>query len=120
MYDCLNFDCLVFLEPKTPSGELTYEELLQLLVAIVDAELFEAIRIKDLKAIDVKYSNDRVESRLGLATSEEYSTIYTGYDPGEKTIIDGLGQRIFAILCLCGIMILLHHIATSGNCAFGQ
>lgn len=38
---------------------LTNEQLLQFLVTVVDAELFEAVRLEDLEAVDVEHADQR-------------------------------------------------------------
>ena len=50
------------------------EQLLQLLVAVVDAELLKTVLPKDLKAVDVKNSNYR---RIGDIRLTKYNTLKT-------------------------------------------
>jgi hypothetical protein len=40
--------------------ELTNKKLLQLLVAVVDAELLEAVGVEDLEAVDIQHADERV------------------------------------------------------------
>ena len=45
------------------------EDLLQFLVAVVDAELFERVDVEDLEAVDVEHADQRPRHRLAAASA---------------------------------------------------
>ena len=69
----------------------TDEELLQLLVAIIDAELLEGVVVEDLEAVDVQDPDDggAVLPPLLLAHLDHF--VHTAHDPREQSGVDRLG-----------------------------
>jgi hypothetical protein len=62
------------------------EELLQLFVGVVDAELFEAVELEDLKASDVEDANEAGALSLGAVQGP----VDPGHDPLEQPLVHGL------------------------------
>ena len=63
----------------TTGGELTHrvvEQLLQLLVGVVDAQLFKAVQLEDLETSDVKNANE--------AGTLPFGPIKRPVDPGDN------------------------------------
>ena len=69
---------------------LAYEQLLELLVAIVDAELFEAVLAKYLKAVDVEDPNDGGVRDVGVGGGGVDGGVDLGHYPGEQLVVHGL------------------------------
>ena len=63
------------------------EELLQLFVGEVDADLFEAVAVEDLKAGDIQDTNEELTLGLGLQCDVD-----TDDQPQEEAIEERLGQ----------------------------
>jgi hypothetical protein len=61
--------------------------LLKLFVDIIDAKLFEAIALKDLKAIDIQHSN--AEQSLDKTSSEQTKT-----KKGKEGTFDSLASAV--------------------------
>jgi hypothetical protein len=65
----------------------TNEQLLKLLIAIVDAELLEAVRVEYLEPVDVQHSND---SASVAGPNHINGCVYLAHDPREQSVIYGL------------------------------
>ena len=46
--------------------KITYEKLLELFIAVVDAKLFKAVVLEDLEAVNVQNTDDRRVGNVGL------------------------------------------------------
>ena len=57
------------------------EQLLKLLVAIIDTELFETVHIEDLKPVNIKNSNHRAAVVIPFTLRYFNSTVYFANDP---------------------------------------
>ncbi len=64
------------------------EELLQLLVGVVDAELLEAVEVEDLEAGDIEDANEAGALALGAVQA----AVDAGDDPLEQALVGGLGD----------------------------
>ena len=74
---------------------LTDEELLQLLVAVVDAELLEAVVVEDLEAVDVQHADDGVLGAVPAAVLLHLDgRVHLLDDPREQAFIDGLRAEV--------------------------
>ena len=75
--------------------KLTDEELLQLLVAVVDAELLEAVVVEDLESVDVQYSDDGVFGAVPLTVLPYLDgRVHLLDDPGEESLVDSLPSQV--------------------------
>ena len=79
---------------RLPSSAFTYEELLQLLIAVVDAELFEAVPPEDLEAVDVEDPDDGGIGHVGLRGGRVNRRVHLGHDPGEQPVIQRLNIKL--------------------------
>ena len=70
------------------------EELLQLLVAVVDAELFKRVDSEVLKASNVQHANIKVGCLEGNALIDQ------SHNPIEEATVNGFGQGIARIVRL--------------------
>lgn len=66
------------------------EQLLQFLVAIVDAQLLETVVIEDFETVDVQNADDRMAAMFDHVFGHHNAVVHALNDPGEKTFIDGL------------------------------
>ena len=66
------------------------EQLLQLLVGVVDAQLFKAVQLKDLETGDVKDANEAGTLPLGPIKRP----VDPGDDPLEEALVGGLGDSL--------------------------
>ena len=81
------------------------EELLQFFVAVIDAELLEAVGLKDLKTINVQYTNDSVfavQCGGGVGRRAE-GLVDLLYDPREESFVDCLNPKTIACTCISKI-----------------
>ena len=76
------------------------EQLLQLLVGVVDAQLFEAVQIEDLEASNVKDTNEACSLALGSVQA----SVDPRHDPLEEALVGGLGDglngKLHLLFCL--------------------
>ena len=74
---------------------LTDEELLEFLVAVVDAELLEAVVVEDLEAVDVEDADDGVLGAVPPAVLLHLDGgVHLLDDPGEQALVDGLRAEV--------------------------
>ena len=71
---------------------MVVEKLLQLLVGVVDAQLLEAVIIKDFKTGNIKNTNEPAVLPGYCALVE--LVIDPGYEATETSLVDSLGQGI--------------------------
>ena len=83
------------------------EELLQLLVRVVDAELLERVELEDLESGYVQYAD---EGRA-LPLTPVQRLVYALHDPLEHALVDGLGYGLHGELDLLLVLRLGHEIA---------
>ncbi len=72
---------------------LTYEKLLQFLVAIVDAKLFETVATENLESVDVKDANDGGVGHVGLRRGGVNCRVHLAHDPREQPVIQRLCRK---------------------------
>ena len=72
------------------------EQLLQLLVGVVDAQLFKAVQFKDLETSDVKDANEAGALPLGAIKRP----VDPGDYPFEEALVGGLGNGFYGKLHL--------------------
>ena len=65
------------------------KKLLKFLITVIDAQLFKAVVVKNLKTIDVKHSNHRTLSMSHFITQLNH-IIDLPHNPGKQAIIHGL------------------------------
>jgi len=82
------------------------EELLQLLVGVVDADLFEGVLLKDFKTGNIEDTNER----LGSLLVEDL--VGTLDDPEEESSEDGLGQGISGVSSLLDSEVSLDELSS--------
>lgn len=73
---------------------LTDEELLQFLVAVVDAELFETVGVKHLEPVDVEDPDD---SSSFLNIRHVYHWVDLVHNPGEQSIVHSLHEKTVSL-----------------------
>ncbi len=66
------------------------EELLQLLIGVVDAELFEAVQLEDLEAGNVENADEAGALPLGPVQGP----VDPRHDPLEEALVGGLGDGL--------------------------
>ncbi len=75
------------------SIRLTYKKLLQFLVAIVDAKLFETVAPENLEPVDVKDANDGGVGHVGLRGGGVNRRVHLAHDPREQPVIQRLHSK---------------------------
>ena len=79
--------------PKLPDltvVQFTYEELLQFLVAVVDAKLFEAVPSENLESIDVEHPDDGGVGHVRLCGGGVNGCVHLTHNPGEQSVVQRL------------------------------
>ena len=66
------------------------EKLLELLVCVIDAELFKAVQLEDLKTGDIKDSNEGGSLTLGSVQRP----VDPHHDPLEQPLVHGLADGL--------------------------
>lgn len=94
------------------------EQLLQLLVAEVDAELLEAVLLEDLEAVDVQDAHHVALGAPGLLRLQR--DVQALHQPREQPVVDGLGQGIPGIDGQFMVQRRGHHITASIDGAMGE
>ncbi len=79
------------------SVRLTYEKLLQFLIAIVDAKLFETVASENLEPVDVEDANDGGVGHVGLRRGGVNCRVHLAHDPREQPVIQRLHSKLFRI-----------------------
>ena len=86
-----------------PKGKLTHrvvEQLLQLLVGVVDAQLFKAVQLEDFETSDVKDANEAGPLSFGAIKR----SVDPGNNPLEESLVGGLGNgldgKLHLLFCL--------------------
>ena len=69
---------------------LTNEQLLKLLIAVVDAELFKAVFTKNFKSVDIKNSNDGGVWNVSIRGGWVNGRVHLGNNPREQSVVEGL------------------------------
>jgi len=69
------------------------EQLLQLFVAVVDAELLEAVRLEHFKAVDVQHTDDGPFTGAHSALNVQ-DLVYSREDEREQLLVHGLGESV--------------------------
>ena len=69
---------------------LTNEQLLKLLIAVVDAELFKAVFTKNFKSIDIQNPNDGGVWDVGIGGGWVNGRVHLCNNPGEQPVVEGL------------------------------
>ena len=64
--------------------------MLKLFIAVVDAELLEAVFAEYLKAVDVKDPDHSGVWNIGVSGGGVYGGVDLGHDPGKKLVIHSL------------------------------
>ena len=77
------------------------EQLLQLLVAVVDAELLKTVLPKDLKAVDVKNSN---YCGIGDIRLRKYNRLKTTTDQGQQNSFIRFVRFLHLLDCLASVV----------------
>ena len=95
------FLVLLLLQDK----HVVVEELLQFLIGEVDAELLQAVEIKDLKSSDIQHSNEELSWLLCVQ-----HLIDTDDHPQEHFLIDRLAQSHDRIVDLWDSLTFGHHL----------
>jgi len=85
------------------------EELLELLVGVVDADLLEGVLLEDFETSNIEDTNERVGSLL------VEDLVGTLDDPQEETSEDGLGERISGVGSLLDGEVSLDELSTGLN-----
>lgn len=115
------------------------EELLQFLIAVVDAknipmfnififrrkilnspELLEAVDVKYLKSVNIENADDAIETLLSILVGNFDGFVDAANDPGEKTIVNRLRQRISSKFSLRLVVTLLHNISMGSDDSLSQ
>ncbi len=74
---------------------LTYEKLLQFLVAIVDAKLFKTVAAENLESVDVEDANDGGVGHVGLRGGGVNRRVHLAHDPREQPVIQRLRSKYY-------------------------
>ena len=69
--------------------------MLKLFIAVVDAELLEAVFAKYFEAVDVKDPDHGRVWNIGVSGSGVYGRVDLGHDPGKKLVIHRLKNIFF-------------------------
>lgn len=97
------------------------EQLLELLIAVVDAELLEAVGVEDLEPVDVQDADkSSLVAFVWIFIVNIYRAIYSGYYPGKQPLVDGFCEGVSPVLGFCQRVILLHDLASSCYHSLGQ
>ena len=89
--------------------DVLHEELLQVLVGVVDAELLEAVRVKVLEAEDVKDPDGALVTELELLLEDGGVDLL--HDQDEQAAVDSFSEGITNILGLIGVQGGHHRLA---------
>ena len=81
--------------------DVLHEELLQVLVGVVDAELLEAVRVKVLEAEDVEDPDGALVTELELLLEDGGVDLL--HDQDEQAAVDSFSEGITNILGLIGV-----------------
>ena len=81
--------------------DVLHEELLQVLVGVVDAELLEAVRVEVLEAEDVKDPDGALVTELELLLEDGGVDLL--HDQDEQAAVDPFSEGIPNILGLIGV-----------------
>ena len=81
--------------------DVLHEELLQVLVGVVDAELLEAVRVEVLEAEDVKDPDGALVTELELLLEDGGVDLL--HDQDEQAAVDSFSEGIPNILGLIGV-----------------
>ena len=89
--------------------DVLHEELLQVLVGVVDAELLEAVRVEVLEAEDVKDPDGALVTELELLLEDGGVDLL--HDQDEQAAVDPFSEGIPNILGLIGVQGRHHGLA---------
>lgn len=112
---------LLFIFQKHATNQQpTDKQLLQFLIAIVDAKLLKTISLKYLKAVDVQHAQHIVERFLRFMSGHDDRFVDATNDPGEQSIVDGLRQSVSTVFGLDDTVRLHHDVSASGDRALRE
>ena len=89
--------------------DVLHEELLQVLVGVVDAELLEAVRVEVLEAEDVKDPDGALVTELELLLEDGGVDLL--HDQDEQAAVDPFSEGVTNILGLIGVQGRHHGLA---------
>ena len=107
--DGLELDALLDVQLLLVLEGALVEELLELLVTVVNAELFEAVDLEVLETGNIEHTNE------GVGGLEREAQVDTTDDPVEQLRVEGLGKGVTTELSILDELTLLALLTTDGD-----
>lgn len=102
-------------------SRLTYEQLLKLFVAVVNAELLETVVVEDLETVDVQNTDQRTLVVFGVVLLVDCDRrVDLVDDPAEQPLVDRFGEGVSSVIRLRFGVFLPHDVPSGGDDAFAQ